>query len=270
MDCRCLLFDLDDTLLRSDKTISPRTLRALESCRERRLLIGIATNRAENRIEPYWDALKPGIVISNGGALVRYHGEVVFRAEFSKAETRAILELIQEICGADAEITVDGEDFHYWNVKTDSNVGDKSLSGRTYCDFSHYFGTALRITAAVTDETYAALKMCVEITDETYPALKAALPECDCQRFSGENWCKITRRDATKENALRELCRVSGLSLGEIAAFGDDTPDIGMLRVCGLGVAMGNAIPEVKAAADVVIGTNDEDGIAQWLEMQLG
>ena len=266
MDCRCLLFDLDDTLLRSDKTIFPRTLQALEACRERGMLIGIATNRAENRIEPYLDALKPGIVISNGGALVRYHGEVVFRAEFSKAETRAILELIQEICGADAEITVDGEDFHYWNFKTDSGAGDKSLSGRTYCDFSQYFGTALRITAAVTDETYAALKMCVEITDETYPALKAALPECDCQRFSGENWCKITRRDATKENALRELCRVSGLNLGEIVAFGDDTPDIGMLRLCGLGVAMSNAIPAVKAAADVVIGANDEDGIAQWLE----
>lgn len=39
-----------------------------------------------------------------------------------------------------------------------------------------------------------------------------------------------------------------------------------MLRLCGLGVAMGNAVPAVKAAADLVIGTNDEDGIAQWLE----
>ena len=56
------------------------------------------------------------------------------------------------------------------------------------------------------------------------------------------------------------------MNLGEIVAFGDDTPDIGMLRLCGLGVAMSNAIPAVKAAADVVIGANDEDGIAQWLE----
>ena len=150
--------------------------------------------------------------------------------------------------------------------KADPGNRDKGLSGRTYCDFSHYSGTALRITAAVTDETYAALKMCVEITDETYPSLKAALPECDCQRFSGENWCKITRRDATKENALQELCRASGLTMAEIVAFGDDAPDIGMLRLCGLGVAMGNAIPAVKVAADVVIGTNDEDGIAEWLE----
>ena len=267
MDYRCLLFDLDDTLLRSDKTISPRTLRALERCRERGLIIGIATNRAENRIEPFLDALKPEVVISNGGALVRYYGEIISRAEFSQAETRRVLDLIRQICGADAEITVDGENVHYWNFKANPGDRDKSLSGRTYCDFSHYSGTALRITAEVTDETYAALKVCVEITDETYPTLKTALPECDCQRFSGENWCKITRRDATKENALRELCRVAELGLEEIVAFGDDVPDIGMLRLCGLGVAMGNAIPAVKAAADSVIGTNDEDGIAEWLEV---
>ena len=63
--------------------------------------------------------------------------------------------------------------------------------------------------------------------------------------FSGNDWRKITKRDATKENTLREFCRVSGLSLGEIIAFGDDAPDIGMLRICGLSVATSNAIPVV-------------------------
>ena len=48
-------------------------------------------------------------------------------------------------------------------------------------------------------------------------------------------------------------------------AFGDDYVDIGMLKLCGLGIAMGNAIKEVKEIADVVIGTNDNDGIADFL-----
>lgn len=99
--------------------------------------------------------------------------------------------------------------------------------------------------------------------------MKAVLPDCDCLRHTEVDWCKITKSSATKENALAELCRASGLSLAEIAAFGDDTPDIGMLRLCGLGVAMGNAVPAVKEAADVVIGTNDGDGIALWLEARL-
>ena len=49
-------------------------------------------------------------------------------------------------------------------------------------------------------------------------------------------------------------------------AFGDDLADMGMLKMCGIGVAMENAVDEVKAMADIVIGTNDEDGIAAFLQ----
>ena len=252
MDCRCLLFDLDGTLLRSDKSISTRTLRALEACRERGVKIGISTNRSENRAKPFLDQLGPEVIISSGGALVRWDGEIVFRAEFSPGETRRVLDLIREVCGAEAKITMDTADAHYWNRRAEPGQMDNSWADTIYCDFAQYHGEALKISAS--------------ITDETFPLLKSALPDCDCLRHTEADWCKITKANATKESALRELCRVSGLSLAEIAAFGDDTPDIGMLRLCGLGVAMGNAVPAVKAAADLVIGTNDEDGIAQWLE----
>ena len=47
---------------------------------------------------------------------------------------------------------------------------------------------------------------------------------------------------------------------------GDDYPDIGMLKMAGIGVAMGNAISRVKEIADIVIGNNDEDGIAAYLK----
>ena len=59
---------------------------------------------------------------------------------------------------------------------------------------------------------------------------------------------------------------MSGISAEEITAFGDDYVDIGMLKLCGLGIAMGNAIEEVKEAADRVIAENEEDGIAEFLE----
>lgn len=54
-----------------------------------------------------------------------------------------------------------------------------------------------------------------------------------------------------------------------LLAFGDDYADIGMLQLCGTGVAMGNAIDEVKDKADVVIGSNDEDGIAVFIENEI-
>ena len=63
-----------------------------------------------------------------------------------------------------------------------------------------------------------------------------------------------------------EFCAVSGIQTAQIAAFGDDYADIGMLELCGMGIAMGNAIDAVKEKADLVIGGNDEDGIVAYLK----
>jgi len=62
-----------------------------------------------------------------------------------------------------------------------------------------------------------------------------------------------------------KLCEACHLSPNKIISFGDDLPDVGMLKMCGLGIAMGNALDEVKDAADLTIKSNDEDGIAKFL-----
>lgn len=67
----------------------------------------------------------------------------------------------------------------------------------------------------------------------------------------------------TKENAIERIADVCGFGMESIIAFGDDFADIGMLKLCGLGVAMENAIDEVKIKADIVIGSNDEEGISE-------
>ena len=65
-----------------------------------------------------------------------------------------------------------------------------------------------------------------------------------------------------------KITEVCGFATDSIIAFGDDYADIGMLELCGTGVAMGNAIDEVKNKADIVIGSNDEDGIADFIESE--
>lgn len=85
-------------------------------------------------------------------------------------------------------------------------------------------------------------------------------------RFSDGYWYKFTKKNATKEDAILHMCEVCGITADDIIAFGDDYADIGMLKLCGVGVAMGNAIDEVKEIADCVIGDNDHDGIARYLQ----
>ena len=91
--CKLLLLDLDGTLLQSDKTISTRTLSALKKCRENDILIGVSTSRSEQNSLVFLNELMPDILISSGGALVKYKTEYIYRAEFSEEETNVMIEI---------------------------------------------------------------------------------------------------------------------------------------------------------------------------------
>ena len=251
--CKLLLFDLDGTLLQSYKTISQRTLSVLRKCRQEGILIGVSTSRSEQNSLVYLNELMPDILISSGGALVKYGTEYIYKAEFSVAETNAMIDLARSVCGNDCEITIDTIDAHYWNYKIDPKKLDQSWGDSTYTDFS--------------DFAECALKICVEIFEQDKAnELAERLSDCDCIRFSDGYWYKFTKKNVTKENAIMKITEVCGFGTESIIAFGDDFADIGMLELCGLGVAMGNAIEEIKEKADIVIGSNDEDGIAVFLE----
>lgn len=250
---KLLLFDLDGTLLRSDKTISDRTIKTLGKCREQGILIGISTSRAEHNCMAFLPDLTPDVFIASGGAVVKYKDKYIYTAEFSTEETQSMIACARTICGSECEIAIDTIDAHYWNYKVNPNKIDATWGETIYTDFADY--------------SEKALKFCVEIFDDLLAdRLEACLPECDCLRFSGSAWYKFTKKEATKENAIRKVCKYCGIDLKDVIAFGDDTPDIGMIMLCGTGVAMGNAINCVKEVADVVIGSNDEDGIADYLE----
>ena len=254
--CKLLLFDLDGTLLQSDKTISQRTLSVLRKCRQEGILIGVSTSRSEQNSLVYLNELMPDILISSGGALVKYGTEYIYKADFSVAETNAIIDLARSVCGNDCEITIDTIDAHYWNYKIDPKKLDQSWGDSTYTDFS--------------DFAECALKICVEIFEQDKAnELAERLSDCDCIRFSDGYWYKFTKKNVTKENAIIKITEVCGFGTKSIIAFGDDFADIGMLELCGLGVAMGNAIEEIKEKADIVIGSNDEDGIAVFLENEM-
>lgn len=251
-NCKLLLFDLDGTLLRSDKTISKATHKALQECRKKGILIGVSTSRGEQNALSFIEELKPDVLIASGGALAKYNGRYIYKAEFSGEETRRMIEAARKVCGADCEITIDTIDSHYWNYKMDPKKQDHSWGESIYTDFA--------------DFEEPSLKMCVEIfRDSQAGQLQQLLDECDCVRFSDGYWYKFTKKTATKERAIMKVCAVCGIGAEEVIAFGDDYADIGMLKLCGTGIAMGNAINEVKEQADLVIGSNDEDGIAEYL-----
>jgi len=80
--------------------------------------------------------------------------------------------------------------------------------------------------------------------------------------------CEIAPAGVTKWSAVQRLARQWKSDAREICAGGDDVNDLHMIREAGLGVAMGNAVPEVKEAADRVAPRQEEDGlvtVVEWL-----
>jgi Cof subfamily protein (haloacid dehalogenase superfamily) len=80
--------------------------------------------------------------------------------------------------------------------------------------------------------------------------------------------CEICPGGVSKWSGIQRLAHEWGIRDDEICAVGDDVNDIPMIRAAALGIAMGNALPEVKAAADLIAPTHDEDGLVQvvdWL-----
>ncbi|WP_346929003.1 HAD hydrolase family protein [Clostridium sp.] len=113
---------------------------------------------------------------------------------------------------------------------------------------------------------YMTYKITVEVLENRIAEKIASIyPECSFLIFVGENWCRFAHRDATKINAINEIAKYLNISLEEVAAFGDDINDIGMIKHCGQGIAVSNAIKEILECASHITGSNDEDGVAAFI-----
>ena len=82
--------------------------------------------------------------------------------------------------------------------------------------------------------------------------------------------CEIAPLGVTKWSGVAGVAAAAGIAAAEVCAVGDDVNDLPMIRAAGLGVAMGNAVDEVKDAADVVVADHDHGGIAEVVGMILG
>ena len=81
-----------------------------------------------------------------------------------------------------------------------------------------------------------------------------------------QNNLELNWKTADKGRALLHLAERLGVPAADTVAFGDSSNDLTMLQAAGTGVAMGNASEEVRAACDAVTATNEEDGVAVYLE----
>ena len=246
---KLILTDLDHTLLRTDGTISDHTLNVLKRCRDQGMLFAIATARYWIGAERYINLLKPDFEITTDGTIIHSKDRCIYRSEFTCEDTNEIVRLLLA-AKPEAEITVADGKTVYWNSKHISE--SERLHKAVYCKYDKpIMSRANKIVAELPDD-----KIAIEIADKI---------GCKIQCYRGENWYAFLPSGSGKIAAIRAMSDVTGIGLDEIVAFGDDKNDIDMLKICGTGVAVSNAIKEVLDIADEVTLSNDEDGVADWI-----
>ena len=248
-----ILSDLDGTLFRDDKSISDFTKETISQAQAKGILFGICTSRAKVNAEKFLEGIEPDILITNGGGIVYYKDKKMYNCEFSVEEVRKLIAAAFEVFGKDVILSADNEHALYSNSKEE--LGDKFWTFNDFLDFQE-----------------PCMKMCIESLDKEKVEKVASvigLENVDYLPFSDIPWYKLSKKAATKEKAIEELCRHLNITSSKIAAFGDDFNDIGMLKLCGKSIAMENAIAEVKQAAGQVCASNENDGVAKWIEENL-
>ncbi len=240
---KAVIFDLDNTLLRPDKSLSEYSRGVLARCRERGLPIFAASARPERTVREFGIFGEFDALVTLNGARVVLPGQVLLNG-ISDNTGKAILSRLVRVPGTVVSVEMSGGIF--------ANVPIPEWNAAVFDGFPALpEGELYKILVSNIDET----DVQAAVTEDTYYTA-----------VEGGRIFQFMSRNATKWDGVRELLGAFGIDPQDAAYFGDDWDDMGPVKYCGLGVAMANAIPEVKAVADVVAGHCAEDGAARFVE----
>ena len=268
MQYKVLALDLDGTLTNTEKVITPRTKAALQEAARRGVCLVLASGRPTVGIEPLAKELeldrRGGCILSyNGGKIIDCKtGETLVQHEFPP-------ELIDPVCTF----------ARYWNVMP-LTYDAKGIV--TEDAANPYVGEEARINKIPARQvenlpaevTYPINKLL--LTGD--PADMPHVEELMQQEFAGKlSICRSAPffietmpLGVGKDTSLEILLRAKGLTPANLMACGDGWNDLPMIRLAGMGVAMGNASDELKSIADLVCDPCEEQGVLKVLEEVFG
>ncbi|MBR5345985.1 MAG: HAD family phosphatase [Clostridia bacterium] len=263
MNIRAIAFDLDDTMLRDDRTLSAFTVTVLRKAAELGVKIIPASGRARNSIRPFVDQIGCAAcyIACNGAEIWNPAHESLQRLLFPDVVAQRIIAFAREN-GSYAQ-TYAGDQFYYM-VENDYAVAYASaslLKGEFTPDMEGFIAAHPTCKILVMDDERKIARM---LTEAKVRFAGEAAVTCSKSYF-----LEFNPPEATKGNALVACGKLLGFDLSEALAFGDSLNDLSMLETAGLGVAVANAREDVRARVRAVCGSNEEDGPAHFICEQL-
>ncbi|MFV9510579.1 Cof-type HAD-IIB family hydrolase [Tepidibacillus sp. LV47] len=258
MNYKLVAIDLDDTLLADDLTISSQTIEAIREAVDKGVMVTLATGRMFQSAKKYAKAIELDVpIITYHGAYIKnvLSGELLFQR---LVPYELSIDVIKDLKEKNKHIQIYLDDQLY--------VEEEDRYIRDYAKASDVSYHVVDDLLQQMDESQTEPIKILIIDD---PANIQTLEKEYQYRYGNQlhvtiskpYFLEITHPEATKGNAIRFLAKQKGITMEQVIAIGDSYNDRDMIELAGLGVAMGNARPEVKAIADYVTKTNNDHGV---------
>ena len=263
-DIKLIALDLDGTLLTSEKKISARNLAALKAAQEQGIKIVLTTGRPLKAMELFLNELGVAnqedeyTITFNGGLVQRNTGEILDKTVFAYDDVARIFEETEKL-GLPLDAICEGT---VYQIQSDH----ESLYAK--------FNPALTFVPVAFEDLSSQMTYNKCVTAFAQEPLDAAIQQISPELFdqyeifkSRELLLEWSPKNVHKATGLAKLIKHLGIDQSQVMACGDEANDLSMIEWAGLGVAMQNAVPAVKAVANVITPmTNDEEAVAWAIE----
>ncbi len=249
---KMVVTDLDGTLLKRDKTLSEYSKIVIKRFMEEGNVFAIATSRPFNVLQELVQDISYDAAICHNGVRTILHNK-----ELTYYGIDNSYNIIKELISfkPNIHIGVCKDQIMYANFEIDKLM--------TNCPYK-YTNTFSEI------ENILVSTIIIEVDNPAQlQEYKGFIPDLYYLQIIEERIGIVLNRCATKLNGILQVINKKNISLENVYAFGDDYNDIEMIKACGVGIAMENAIQPVKNQADLVCKSNDADGVAHWIENNL-
>lgn len=274
---KAIVLDIDGTLLTSEKKLSKLTKESLLKAQKQGVKVILASGRPTTGMLDLAEELElakyDGYLVSyNGSKVIDVKtGEELFNQAMTVEEGKAVLEHMKQF---DVTVMIDKDDYMYTNDVFSCTLDYKGQP----LNIVEYESRGGKYKLCENDDLAEFLDYPInkiltagkpEYLQEVYQEMKAPFNnKLNCV-FTSDFYFEFTAQHIDKAKALDTVLSPLGIERRDVIAFGDGHNDITMLAYAGMGVAMENAVSELKRVADFETNSNDEEGISNFLERHL-
>lgn len=277
MDIKAIVLDIDGTLLTSEKVISEKTKVALINAQKNGIKVILASGRPTNSMYSLAEDLEmdkyEGFLVSYNGAMLTdcKTKDILFNQAIERDLAKAILKHLKQF---DVIPMINDDTHMYVNDVFNNEIHLEGQAINIIQYESRAGGFLLCEKKDLASTTNFPINKILVAGEPDYllkhhKAIRKPFEGQVTTAFSAPFYFEFTDQGINKAKTLNTLFSEMDIASHNMMAFGDSQNDITLVEYAGIGVAMGNAVDELKAIADEVSLSNDEDGIVSTLEKYL-